>query len=234
MIDLGTTSFWLDAPVMSRDHFEVYSTRLFDEWDARLTAKLTLSDYSLALELEEGSVEGAGTVKVVIGTLLGGVVAYGGFVNGIQIIGKQVRAAGDYLAKRAAAPFTTLNLKPRVRRRSGTLGQLQRLFVSVQQRELSIEEAIREAEVILGQEAMESPEFMKMLSDALKGIRQDPEQLLLPMPLPEELQAASPTDKRPSARERKKAVVQPERQHWRVEMWRESKTGKREMRIVEL
>jgi hypothetical protein len=234
MIDLGTTSFWLDAPVMSRDAFEAYSTRLFDEWDARLTARLILPDYSLSLQLEEGSVEGAGTVQVVIEALVAGVIGYGGFINGIEAIAKHVRAAGDYLAERAATPFTTLNLKPRVRRRTGALGQLQRLFVNVQRRDLSVEEALSEAETILGEDAIKSPGFMGMLSDALLGIQRDPEQLFLPMPLPEDLQVETSTAPSRSPQPRRKANAQPVRQKWRVEVWRESKTGRREIRITEM
>jgi hypothetical protein len=234
MIDLGTTSFSLDVPVMSRDAFEEYSTRLFDEWDSWLASELALPDYSLSLQLEEGSVDGTATVAALIEAFLKGIIAYGGLVAGVEAIRKQVRAAGDHLAGRAAAPFTMLNLKPRVRRRTGQLGQLQRLFVKVQRRDLSVEEALSEAEAVLGENAIKSTEFMTMLSDALQGIRQDPEQLVLPMPLPEELQVdASPATSR-SPQARKKAGAQPVQQLWRVEVWRESKTGKREVRIMEL
>ena len=234
MIDLGSTSFYLGAPVMSREDFEAYSTRLFEEWDTRLAGELNLSDYSLTLELEEGSVEGLGTVGVVIGVLLAGISNYGGLVTGLEAIGKQVRSAGDYLADRAAAPFVMLNLKPRVRRRSGKLGQLQRLFVRVQRRDISAEEALREAEDFLADDATESPDFMELLGSTLRGIPRNPEQLALPMRLPEDAIPEGEASADLGARARKRPLALPPKQQWRVEVWRESRTGKRHIRITEV
>jgi hypothetical protein len=59
MIDLGTTDFFIGVPSMSRGKFKEYSTRLFDEWEDHVSRTLELPDYSLALEVEEGSVKGA-------------------------------------------------------------------------------------------------------------------------------------------------------------------------------
>lgn len=234
MIDLGTTSFYLDAPVMTRDEFEKYSTRLFEQWDERLSADLKLPDYSLVLEIEEGSVDGLATVGVVAAAFVAGVTAYGGFISGLETIGRQVRAAGDYLADRAADPFVRLNLKPRVRRRSGKLGQLQRLLARVQRRELDAEAALREAEGFLAEDAAESPELMRLLGDTLRTLPRHPQQLALPMELPEEVIPESEASTGLGARVRRKPPYLPPKQQWRVEVWRESRTGKRQVRITEI
>lgn len=234
MIDLGTTSFYLDAPVMSREEFERYSTNLFEEWDERLAADLSLPDFSLTLEIEEGSVDGLATVGVAAGVLAIGIINYGGLVTGLEVIGRQVRAAGDFLAERAAEPFVRLNLKPRVRRRAGKLGQLQRLFARVQRREISAEAALQEAEGFLAEDAAESPEFIQLLADTLRKIPRHPQQLALPMELPEEILPESDSSTGSGARVRKKPVPPPPKQQWRVEVWRESRTGKRQIRITEI
>lgn len=145
-----------------------------------------------------------------------------------------MRAAGDYLAERSAAPFVKLNLKPRVRRRQGKLGQLQRLFVRVQRREVDAETALREAETFLRDDAAESPEFMQLLDETLRSIPRHPQQLMLPMELPEETLPESEVPTGLGARLRKRPTPPPPKQQWRVVLWRSSRTGKREIRITEM
>jgi len=73
MINIGTTDFFIGVPCMPRNEFEMYSTRLFDEWEAQVDKTLTLSDYSIALELEEGSVKGVGKIAACLGALYIGI-----------------------------------------------------------------------------------------------------------------------------------------------------------------
>lgn len=82
MIDLGTTSFYLDAPVMSRKDFEAYSTGLFEDWDGKLAKELQLADYSLTLEIEEGSIDGLATVEVAAKHLFLGIITSVGLSPG--------------------------------------------------------------------------------------------------------------------------------------------------------
>lgn len=217
---------------MPRDDFRRYSTELFDRWDARVAEELALGDYSLRLELEEGSIEGVAWVGAGLSALYAGIANYPSFLEGLAKIRGQIREAGDYVANEAAQPFTRLNLKPRITRRSGIPGQLQRLFVRVKRRELDVDEAMREAEQLIGADAVASPQFMRELSHSLSLVQKVPEQLFLPMDLPEELPTA-PTI--PTARRTKPPIETPApTQQLKVEVWRESRTGKRQVRVTEL
>ena len=73
MFDLGTTEFYIAVPSMPKREFERYSTRLFDEWDEYVDRTLTLPDYSLVLEVEEGSVNGVGKIAIYLGALYMGI-----------------------------------------------------------------------------------------------------------------------------------------------------------------
>ena len=86
MFDLGSTDFYIAVPSMPRREFEKYSTSLFDEWDEYAARILALPDYSLVLEVEEGSIKGSGKIAVVLGALYIGIGNYGSFMSGLQTI----------------------------------------------------------------------------------------------------------------------------------------------------
>lgn len=234
MVDLGSTELFIPGPTLSREDFQEYSTRLFDDWEARLQQELSLPDYSISLEVEEGSVTAVAAVAATLGAIYTGISKYNSFLGGLTTITKQVRAAGDYFAHRATEPFTRLNLQPRVRRRTGTLGRLQRLLRRVQHQELSVEEAITEAQNIVGSDADTAPEFMLQLSTTIVTVGRHPEQLVLPMDLPEEVEPEPTPAVTRGPRSDAPKVPGPPRPRFRVEVWRESRTGKREVRITEL
>jgi hypothetical protein len=232
MVELGTTDFRFDVQPMPRAELRAYSTRLFDDWDERLGTDFAIKDYSIRLEIEEGSLNGAAVVTATLGALYYGIANYPSFIEGLQQIQSHVRFAADHLVLRAQEPFTRLNLKPRVARRTGVPGQLQRLFQRVKRRELDVAEAMREAERLLGSEAQGAPEFMHSLETSLAQVRRNPEQLILPMELPEE--AAVKGDMKSSVRPRSPKEVAPLSMHLKVEVWRDSRTGKRQIRITEI
>lgn len=232
MVELGTTDFRFDVPALSRSELRAYSTRLFDEWDERLGADFAVKDYSIRLEIEEGSLIGVAAVSATLGALYYGIANYPSFIEGLQKIQSHVRYAADHLVQRAQEPFTRLNLKPRVTRRTGLPGQLQRLFHRVKRREIDVEEAMGEADRLLGAEAQAAPEFMQSLAASLAQVRRNPEQLFLPMDLPEET-AAQSVSKAPARTRGPKELVPPSL-HLKVEVWRDSRTGKRQVRITEI
>ncbi|HEY5491465.1 MAG TPA: hypothetical protein VIK25_09790 [Gemmatimonadaceae bacterium] len=219
-------------PAMPREEFRVYSTQLFDEWDESLGTDFALKEYSLRLEVEEGSVVGLAFIGATLGALYYGIASYPSFVEGLQKIQSHVRTAGDHLVLRAAEPFTRLNLKPRITRRSGVPGQLQRLLLRVKRREIDVEVAMREAERLLGAEAAASPDFMRALAGSLMQVRRNPEQLFLPMELPEEVDARAGRERPSRAKTPKESP--PHLQHLKIEVWRDTRTGKRRVRITEL
>ena len=234
MVDLGTTDFYIAVPSMPRREFETYSTRLFDEWDGYVEKTLALTDYSLVLEVEEGSVRGFGRITVLLGVLYVGVGNYGSFISGVQTIREQISTAGDFLAERATVPFGSKGIVPKVRKQGGTLGRLQRLFVKVQRGEMTAEQAMSEAEKLLGDEAETAPEFMRQLEESLEQAPRFHLQQLLPLdPLgQEESLLSSKNERLPRPPSQKPDLAPPP--HFRVEVWRESKKGLRKIRVVQL
>ena len=234
MIDLGSTDFYIGVPSLPRDEIEAYSSRLFDIWDTHVGAELGLDDYSLALEIEEGSIKGSGKLGATVAALYLGVCGYGSLVQGIQTIRSHVIAAGNYLAETAHSSLGPNKPSPSVRRRSGELGRLQRLFYRVQRREITVDEAMQQAEIIIGSDAPTAPEFLKSLNDSLRNTPLIPDQLSLALeefeeePIPEEKnQNQAPRLPRP------KEALPPANQ-FRVEIWRESKKGNKTVRVIEL
>ncbi|WP_045626055.1 hypothetical protein [Vibrio parahaemolyticus] len=62
MANIGTVDFYIGVPSLPREDFENYSTQLFDEWESYIGQNLELSDYSLVLEVEEGSIKAKGKI----------------------------------------------------------------------------------------------------------------------------------------------------------------------------
>lgn len=234
MIDLGTTDFFIGVPSMSRSGFRKYSTRLFDEWEDYVSRNLELPDYSLALEVEEGSVKGAGRIVAALGVLYVGIGNYGDFIQGIQTIRGQVSSVGDYLAEQAAGPFKASGCETKVRKRSGSLGQLQGLFAKVQRREMTTEEAMLEAEALFGDEAAEAPGFMSDLQQSIERTPLFHQQLPLLPDATEQDMGFGTLEKKRKPRVPPSLPVVPPPQHLRVEVWRDSKHGQRKVRVIQL
>lgn len=234
MIDLGTTNFYIGVPSMPRDEFESYSTQLFDEWDDYVEKTLLLPDYSLALEVEEGSVKGGGRIAVVLGALYLGIGNYGSFISAIQTIREQVSTAGDFLAERAGLPFASSGVQPKVRKRGGSLAHLQRLFVKVQRGEMTPDQAMREAEAHFGDDATTAPEFMQKLEESFEQTPRFHQQLQLPLDEleMEGLVPSSGKDRLPRPSNPKPTLPPP--LQFRVEVWRDSKKAQRKIRVIQL
>lgn len=228
MIDLGTTDFFIDVPSMPRQKLKRYSARLFDKWEEHVARTLELSDYSLALEVEEGSVKGVGRIATVLGTLYIGIGLYGDFIQGIETIRSQVSSVGDYLAEQANTPFKASGSETRVRKRGGSLAHLHRLFAKVQRREMTTEQAMLEAEALFGDEASTVPGFMCDLQKSLEQIPLFHQQLPL-LPDATEMELGKKRKPHPS-----RPPSAPLPQHLRVEVWRDSKNGQKKIRVVQL
>lgn len=63
MIDLGATEFYIKVQALPRREFEIYSTKLFDEWERYVEQALKLPDYALSLQVEEGSIKAEGQLR---------------------------------------------------------------------------------------------------------------------------------------------------------------------------
>jgi hypothetical protein len=166
--------------------------------------------------------------------LYAGICSYGDFIQGIQTIRSQVVTVGEYLAEKAHNSLGSNQPAPTVKKRSGALGKLQRLFERVQRREITVDEAIREAEIIIGDEVVAAPEFMERLNDSLKMVQKYPEQFILPLNGFDEEPIPAEKTKNQIPRQPRPIPALPPSNQLRVEIWRDSKRGKKKFRVTEL
>jgi hypothetical protein len=232
MIDIGTTNFYIAVPSLPKWELEKYSMHLFDLWERNIEQNLLIPDYSLALQIEEGSIKGTGKIAAWLMALYFGIGNYGSFISGLQTIGEQASAVGDFLAETAEEQLAYRSSTAKVRKRSGTLGSLQRLFVKVQQGGMTPEQAMKEAEVLLGAEAQTSPEFMHSLNRSLADAPLFHKQVPLPLEGDGDV-PQQPIEKNRGPRRPYDPVWPPSNQ-FRIEVWRESKKEKKNIRIVTL
>lgn len=234
MIDLGATDFYIDVPSLPRHEFEKYSTKLFDEWEAYVEQVLKIPDYALALEVEEGSIKGGAKIAAALYALYIGIGQYGSFVSGLQTIQGQISSAGDFLAAHATSPFSSSKIKPKVKKHTGSLGELQRLFYKVQQGKITPEQAMLEAEIMFGNEAESAPGFMSEMKSSLENTPLLATQLKLPLNTfeHEAFQQIISKKRQPSIPRPKPEP--PIGQQFRVEVWRDSKKDKRNVRVIKL
>ncbi len=233
MIDLGATEFRFAAPTIAQAQLRTRTTELFDEWETYIHASLALPDYSLFLEVEEGSIKGGGAVAAALAALYFGIGNYGDFVGGLKTISEQLGSAGTFLAEKAPQVFGCEGVETKVRKRGGTLSGIQRLFVKVQRGELTAEEAMLQADGLLGDEASRNPGFMEDLGNTLRNCPRFHEQMpLLPV---EEVGQLSLGNGAPQPRrhERQTPVLAPPL-HLRIEVWRESKNKRKKSRVIQL
>lgn len=234
MIDLGSTDFYIDVPSLPRHKFEEYSTKLFDEWEAYVEKFLKIPDYSLSLEVEEGSIKGGAKVAATLYALYIGVGQYGSFMSGIQTIQGQLSSAGDFLVSHATEPFSDKNLKPRVKKNSGSLGGLHRLFLKVQSGKLTTEQAMLQVEVMFGDESESEPDFMSDMKKSFENIPLLAQQLDLPLSASEQEALFKTSRKMNLPRPSRPKPEPPLGQQFRVEVWRDSKKEKRKVRVIQL
>lgn len=221
MANIGATEFYIGIPSLPREDFEQYSTRLFDEWERHVDGVLKLPDYSIALDVEEGSIKAVGRVAATLGFLYIGIGQYGSFINGVETIQKQLRDVGDYLADRASAPFESNSAKPKVSKRGESLARLQRLFAKVQRQEMTVDQAMREAEAIFGPELEEAPDFVNALKDSLEQTPLLPRQIPLLLVDAYGKELIPDRTKRRAPRPSQPPQPAPVPEHYRVELWRE-------------
>lgn len=231
MIDLGSTDFLIQVPSLPEAELAGLSTALFDSWESYVGESLSVPDYSLFLQVEEGSIKGVAKMGALLYAVYMGIGNYGSFISGVQTINEQLSATREYLADEAARTFPCQGANTSTRKRGGSLAALQRLFVKVQKGELTPEDAMAQAEVLLGGEAATVPGFQRDLENAFRTCPRFPEQL--PLPLAEDDLQVPLDSKRPSRPARPKPVLGPALQ-FRVEVWRESKSKRKETRIVRL
>lgn len=235
MLDLGSTEFVLAIPSFPEQELRRLSSSLFDSWESFVDISVTVPDYSLFLQVEEGSVKGRATIGAALAAVYFGIGNYGDFISGLKTIGEQVSATGDYLSEQAGRVFSCPPSRATLKKRGGSLAALQRLFVRVQKGELTPEEAMIRAENLLGDEAATEPGFMRELGDALLRCPRYHQQQPLPyLEGAEELDAMMESEPKTPRPSRPPAPVFGPPLQLRVEVWRESKNKRKHTRIIKL
>ena len=232
MIDLGSVNFHIGIPSLPKDELEAYSSDLFDKWEKHLSEKLNLTDFSISLEVEDGSIFGEGKISTTLTKLYVGIALYGSFISGLQTIKRQATEGGSYLLEQANKPHGANEGAYKTHKKGGDLGQIERLFAKVQRNEMTVEEAMQKAESILGDESDTSPEFIKELEGSLAETPRMPEQLNIEL---DEADAPQPESPKPKPKQNRTPRVKPiPSLHNRIEIWRESKDGKKKIRVTQV
>ncbi|MDT8385470.1 MAG: hypothetical protein RRB22_13770 [Gammaproteobacteria bacterium] len=233
MIDIGSTNFLIKVPSLPREEFERYSTNLFDEWERSVERTLILPDYSISLDVEEGSIKGGGKIAIALGALYLGIGQYGDFISGLETICGQVSYVSNALFESARSPFGGSNVNAKSRRSGGALSRLHTLFDKVQRGVLTTNEAMIEARNLFGKEGDENPEFICELQDQFEDAPRYPEQLSL---ISEEWVECGeqPIEDKKKIPQKPQPKPIPLPQQYRVEIWRESKKDKKHVKVTKL
>lgn len=231
MIEIGSTDFLLKVSSLPEKEFELYSSSLFDKWAESLEKSLSLADYSIALEIEEGSISGKAKIMATVGAIYMGVANYGGFISGLQTIRGQISYVNSLLVENAQQPFDCSKKNVTIKNRGGALSRLQSLFHKVQKGTLTADQAMHQAMGILGKEADDIPGLVQELKNEFDNAPKYPEQLSLIETDTDgcEVDAGAPIEK-PSKKRAPQPV--PALQQFRIEIWRDSKKGRKRVKVT--
>jgi hypothetical protein len=234
MLDLGSTEFVLAVPSVTERELRRLSSSLFDSWEAFVDSAVSVPDYSLYLQVEEGSVKGLAKIGAVLGAIYLGIGNYGDFVSGVKTINEQISATGDYLTEQASQVFSCPPSRASSKKRGGSLAAIHRLFIRVQKGELTPAQAMIGAERLLGDDANAEPEFMQKLANALQNCPRYHQQQPFPfLEQGEELETISESPPHSPRPLKPPPDLGPPLQ-LRVEVWRESKKKRKHTRIIKL
>jgi hypothetical protein len=229
VIDLGSTKFLIRIHALSEKQLDLYSMELFDSWERYLEEHVSIQDYSLYLEVEEGSVKGFGKIAAGLYALYLGIGQYDSFVSGVKTISAQVQASSEFLIKNALQPFIEQTPVHECRKSSGQLGKLERLLRRVQSGSLTPEVAAAKAEGIFSEDAGDCPEFINSMQQAFLGAAPTLEQLDLDIDIPCVDSQTSRIVTTPRLPPPERPALPP-REKYRVEIWRRSKSQRIEIK----
>ncbi|MFT6405938.1 MAG: hypothetical protein ACJAVI_004662 [Candidatus Azotimanducaceae bacterium] len=229
MLSIGQTAFDIRVPSLPKDAFKNYSTQLFDIWESEIAQSLSINDYALSLEVEEGSIKGKGKIAVAAGVLYFGIGNYGDFISGLETIYSQVTYVGERLFQAARSPVGGNSTKASKRTSGGAVSSMRRLFEGVQNGSLSVDDAMKEFERMLGEEASENESFTREMRRQLESAPSHPRQLTLPQDDWAEPEVIQVPKKSPSDPRRKPS---PAPEQYRIEIWRSSKNERKKVKFT--
>tara|TARA_R110001592_G_scaffold54982_3_gene168394 strand:- start:1712 stop:2422 length:711 start_codon:yes stop_codon:yes gene_type:complete len=232
MVNIGSAEFYIGVPSLPHSEFEEYSSLLFDDWQSYVDGILQLGDYSLSLNVEEGSLKAVAKIAATsLSVLYVGIAQYGSFFSGLETIESQVSATSQYFNDRAGVPFESSNVKPKTIKRGESLARLRNIFAKVQRRQITVEEAMLETEAIFGPEIRTVQGFSADLEKSFDEAPLFPQQILLPFESIESNVIPKNPKKPTKPRFTQPIDPAPVPEKYRVEVWRKRKRGRRNMRV---
>jgi hypothetical protein len=233
MLNLGNTDFVLAIPSIPEHELSQLSLSLFDLWEKRIEIAVPVPDYSLFLEVENGSIKGSGKILSAVQTTVQAVVLIGGFASGIEYINMSLRFAHRELPSLAGQVFGAPSTNITFKSSKSDINYICNIFESVRKRKLDITVAMAKIQLKFGAEVTSNPEFMKILAEALEACDHYPEQAQFPFTNDhDDLDLKS--DSTPDKPRRNKTPIPnfPSQMQIRVEVWRESKNKPKQSRII--
>ncbi len=235
-MDLGRATFQIDVEPLGQKALRDYGTALFKKLDREVLDSLPIPDYGLELEVEEGSLKGRSRILAAATVVYFGIGQFGSFVQGVREIRTGASYAMSWLTTNAA--LSLANGRQRIRstsRNGGDIARLEGLFMAVQARELTPEEALERALPLFGLPDERPPRLDMAVADALRTIQRNPEQLILPadgmVPVAIERSESAPTRTR-KPRPPKEDVLPGER--WRLAIKKAHKDEKESITLEHL
>lgn len=233
MLEIGTTSFELDIAPLGEVSLKAYATGLFKQIDEQASTLLPLLDYGLELDLEEGSLKGRSLILATAAGLYLGIGQYGSFVQGLREIRNGARALSHWTTEHVPRSLgCTAEVIRTHRSGGGVVTKLARLFNEVQHHRLSPEQALERALPLFGDDPPLG--FRDDLAAALRVVGNEPQQLDFDFgawrEAPDPGEPESPRRQRHSSD--RPAALPADR--LRVEIRRESRTGKPIMRVIHM
>jgi len=233
MLDVVTTSFYIKAPLFEKEAFEQYSNELFDEWDWHVETHLSLSDYSVTLIVEEGSIKGAAKIGAAAGALYLAIGNYGSFIQGLQIMREQASYVTNALFDDAKHKFRCQSTRGNSKQSGGEIYYLKNLFERVQRGQVTPDQAVAEVQNRWGHDASNSPEFLRDLAQNLERAPRHPEQI----PISEEFwqPCGEPTVPPRTPKPRRPTLPEaPLPQQYRIEIFRSRKGDSKKVKMTKL
>ena len=233
MIDVVTTSFYIKSPLFDKHDFEHYSSEVFDEWESQVALHLNLPDYALTLVLEEGSLKGRGSIAAAVMALYIGIGEYGDFVSGLRTMQEQASYLSTALFQEAKERFSCTSERGNSKQTGGEIVYLHRLFERVQTGAVTPDQAVAEVQARWGEDASNSPEFLRALASNLEAAPRYPEQLELSDESWPECVFPQPVERDPQPRAPRGREF-PIPQHYRIEIWRPSRNEKKKVKLLKV
>lgn len=232
MLDIVTTSFYIKAPEFRKQEFELYSTEIFDEWDKYVEATLQLPDYALTLVIEEGSIKGGGKIAATAAALYVAIGGYGDFISGLKTIREQASYVTNALFDQAKRSFGCGSARGNSKKTGGEIVFLERMFEQVQRGLITSDQAMSQVEHRWG-EGVASEKFLSDIRSSLDSTPRYPEQLLLSTESWEDCSGTDSQEREPGPRTPRAPEV-PIPQHYRIEIYRQSKGDKKKVKLTKV